>query len=171
MRVVVATNQDLKRKVARGKFREDLYYRLKVVEINLPPLRERLDDISLLVEHFLVMFNQKFDKKIKDISTNVWLMLNKHQWPGNVRELKNTLEHAFIRCNGTVIALNHLPPEFRALHRDGMASEPGIADQETEAIRRTLHKARWNKSRAADLLGISRRTMYRKMQKYGILFS
>ena len=168
VRVVAATNQDLKQKVALGEFREDLYYRLKVVEINLPPLRERLDDIPLLVEHFLAIFNRKFDKKIKDISTDVWIMFNRYRWPGNVRELKNTLEHAFIRCNDGIIALNHLPSEFGELHRDGAGSAPGDADQEAEAIRNSLHQARWNKSRAAELLGISRRTIYRKMQKYGI---
>jgi len=168
VRVVAATNQDLKQKVARGEFREDLYYRLKVVEINLPPLRERLDDIPLLVEHFLAIFNRKFDKKIKDISTDVWIMFNRYRWPGNVRELKNTIEHAFIRCNDGIIALNHLPSEFGELDRDGAGSAPGDADQEAEAIRNSLHQARWNKSRAAELLGISRRTIYRKMEKYGI---
>ena len=113
VRVVAATNQDLKEKVGRGEFREDLYYRLKVVEIHLPPLRERLDDIPHLVEHFLAVFNRKFNKKIKDVSNDVWTMFHHHPWPGNVRELKNTIEHAFIRCRDGVITLNHLPAEFR----------------------------------------------------------
>ena len=168
VRVVAATNQDLKEKVAEGEFREDLYYRLKVVEIHLPPLRERLDDIPHLVEHFLAFFNRKFDKKIKDISNEVWDLFNGHRWPGNVRELKNTLEYAFIRCRDGVITHDHLPAEFRERHRDAAGSAAEKSDQEAETIRRILQKARWNKSRAAGMLGISRRTIYRKMQKYGI---
>ena len=168
VRVVAATNQDLKEKVGRGEFREDLYYRLKVVEIHLPPLRERLDDIPHLVEHFVALFNRKFNKKIKDVSNDVWAMFHHHPWPGNVRELKNTIEHAFIRCRDGVITLNHLPAEFCKLHRDAAGSPAEKSDQEAETIRRILEKARWNKSRAAGMLGISRRTIYRKMQKYGI---
>ena len=171
VRIVTATNQDLARKVRRGEFREDLYYRLKVVEIHLPPLRERLDDIPLLVGHFLAAFNQKFEKKIKDLSTDVWTLFTHYHWPGNVRELKNTLEHAFIRCNESAITLDHLPPELRNVQQD--ESRPAYVDtkQEAEVIRRTLRKARWNKSRAAELLGISRRTIYRKMQKYDIPYA
>jgi transcriptional regulator with PAS, ATPase and Fis domain len=168
VRVVAATNQDLKEKVGRGEFREDLYYRLKVVEIHLPPLRERLDDIPHLVEHFLAVFNRKFNKKIKDVSNDVWTMFHHHPWPGNVRELKNTIEHAFIRCRNGVITLDHLPAEFRKRYRGAAASVPEDAEQEAETIRRILKKARWNKSRAAGMLGISRRTIYRKMEKYGI---
>ena len=171
VRVVAATNQDLKAKVAGGEFREDLYYRLKVVEIRLPPLRERTDDIPILVEHFLALFNRKFDKKIKDISTDVRAMFNRHRWPGNVRQLENTMEHAFIRCREEAIAVNHLPAEFRKLMGSTAGPVPVTEDQEAEAVRRALHKARWNKSRAAELLGISRRTIYRKMQKYGIALS
>jgi PAS domain S-box-containing protein len=171
VRIVAATNQDLAQKVRQGEFREDLYYRLKVVNIHLPPLRERLDDIPLLVEHFLAAFNQKFDKKIKDLSTDVWTLLTTHHWPGNVRELKNTLEHAFIRCNESVIAMDHLPVELCKFHHDGNGATNRSAGQEAEAIRHTLIKARWNKSRAAKLLGISRRTIYRKMQKYGIPYA
>jgi PAS domain S-box-containing protein len=171
VRIVAATNQDLAQKVRQGEFREDLYYRLKVVDIHLPPLRKRLDDIPLLVEHFLTAFNRKFDKKIKDLSTDVWALLTNHHWPGNVRELKNTLEHAFIRCNENVITMDHLPVELCSFHRDGHGVANRSAGQEAEAIRHTLIKARWNKSRAADLLGISRRTIYRKMQKYGIPYA
>ena len=171
VRVVAATNQDLQAKVANGEFREDLYYRLKVVEIRLPPLRERADDIPLLVEHFLALFNHKFGKTIKDISTDVWAMFNRHRWPGNVRELENTIEHAFIRCHEEAISVKHLPAEFRKLQGSADGSVSMTGDQEAEAIRRALHKVRWNKSRAAGLLGISRRTIYRKMQKYGIALS
>ena len=171
VRMVAATNRDLKEKVANREFREDLYYRLKVVEIKLPPLRERPEDIPILVKHFLALFNQKFDKKIKDISTEVWKILSSHRWPGNVRELENTIEHAFIHCREGVITVNQLPPEFRELQGSEAGAVPMTEDQEAEAIRRALRKALWNKSRAAELLGISRRTIYRKMQKYGIALS
>ncbi|MBW2483400.1 MAG: sigma 54-interacting transcriptional regulator, partial [Deltaproteobacteria bacterium] len=171
VRVVAATNRDLKQKLAGGDFREDLYYRLKVVEIKLPPLRERAEDIPILVEHFLALFNQKFKKKIKNISTDVWKMFGNYPWPGNVRELENTLEHAFICCHEGAITVNHLPAEFKKLQGSASDAVPMTEEQEAEAIRRTLRKARWNKSRAAELLGISRRTIYRKMQKYGIALS
>jgi len=171
VRVVAATNQDLNQKVAKGEFREDLYYRLKVVEIKLPPLRERPEDIPMLVEHFLALFNQKFNKKIKDISTDVWKMFSNYRWPGNVRELENTLEHAFICCHEGAITANELPPEYHQLQSSAAGAVPMTEEEEAEAIRRALRKARWNKSRAAGLLNISRRTIYRKMQKYGIALS
>jgi transcriptional regulator of acetoin/glycerol metabolism len=101
----------------------------------------------------------------------VWALFTTHHWPGNVRELKNALEHAFIRCNERVIAMDHLPVELCKFHRDGNGATNRSAGQEAEAIRHTLIKARWNKSRAAELLGISRRTIYRKMQKYGIPYA
>ncbi len=113
--------------VAGGKFREDLYYRLKVVEIQLPPLRERRDDIPLLVEHFLAVFNRKFGKKIKGVSTDVWTMFQNHHWPGNVRELENTLEHAFVRCHEAASSpWIHLPAEFRELHRAVPTGSPPV---------------------------------------------
>jgi len=168
VRVVAATNQDLKEKLASGEFREDLYYRLKVVEIKLPPLRERPGDIPILVEHFLALFNQKFNKKIRDITTDVWAMLNNYLWPGNVRELENTMEHAFIHCHEDAITASHMPAELRKLQGTAAGTERMTGDKEAGAIRRALRQAHWNKSRAAALLGISRRTIYRKMQKYGI---
>jgi len=171
VRVVAATNQDLNQKVAKGEFREDLYYRLKVVEIKLPPLRERPEDIPMLVEHFLALFNQKFNKKIKDISTDIWKMFSSYRWPGNVRELENTLEHAFICCHEGAITANQLPLEFHQLQSSATGAVPITGEEEAETIRQTLRKARWNKSKAAELLGISRRTIYRKMQKYGIALS
>jgi transcriptional regulator with PAS, ATPase and Fis domain len=171
VRVVAATNRDLNQRAADGDFREDLYYRLKVVEIKLPPLRERADDIPILVKHFLALFNQKFGKKIKDLSTDVWAMFNSYGWPGNVRELENTLEHAFICCHESVITVNDLPAEFKKLQGSAPNAVPMTEEEEADAIRRTLRKAHWNKSRAAELLGISRRTIYRKMQKYGIALS
>jgi DNA-binding NtrC family response regulator len=165
VRIVAATNQDLQKKVACGEFRQDLYYRLKVVEIHLPPLRERMDDIPLLANHFLAQFNKKFNKKIKGLSSDTWEALFCYHWPGNIRELQNTLEHAFIRCHQDVITLNNLPPEFYHSPKGVPDRESLTAEQEAAAIKTALEKTRWNKSKAADLLGISRRTIYRKMDK------
>jgi transcriptional regulator with PAS, ATPase and Fis domain len=167
VRIVTATNQNLQNKVASGEFRQDLYYRLKVVEINLPPLRERRDDIPLLANHFMAQFNTKFNKNIKGISSDTWKAFFSYPWPGNVRELENTLEHAFIRCHQDVITSDYLPHELRVRH-DPLPKRQNLSkDQEALALQQALQSARWNKSKAADLLGISRRTIYRKMEKFG----
>jgi two-component system, NtrC family, response regulator HydG len=168
VRVVAATNRDLVARVAAGEFREDLYYRLRVVQISLPPLRERKDDIPLLITHLIQKFNRRFDKKIKAISSDAERMLLRHAWPGNIRELENAIEHAFILCNQRVITLSHLPPEFRE-------QTPGTAvlssldrRSEAEAIEAALQKTDGNKAKAARLLSMSRRTFYRKIEKYNI---
>ena len=169
VRVVAATNRNLPEKVARGRFREDLYYRLKVIEIRLPPLRERRSDIPLLLEYFLKLFNRRFDKSIGGITTNAYKVLMNHNWPGNVRELENTLEQAFVRCQQGAITIDHLPPEMRDLAK-GLHSNPGYAGKHDEVgrIRLALKKTYWNKSKAARLLGMSRRTLYRKIAKHRI---
>lgn len=167
-RVVAATNQDLTQKVIQGEFREDLYYRLKIMEIDLPPLRRRRGDIPPLVDHFLNLFNRKLDKKIYDITIDVWKLLNAYHWPGNVRELRNIIEHAVVRCHEGVIGINHLPVELMRLDQRMQHPEGGNVEDEGQTIRQTLNQTRWNKSKAAELLGISRRTIYRKMQKYKI---
>ncbi len=166
VRIVTATNRDLKELIDQGKFRQDLYYRLKVVEVNLPPLRQRRDDIPLLLDHFLARFNQKFDKKIKGVSNEVWDFFMTYPWPGNIRELENTVEHGFIRCPDTIISLDHLPREIRKTVEDFSDRSTMSEEEEIATIRRALLKTMWNKSKAADLLGISRRTIYRKMEKY-----
>ena len=166
--MVAATNQDLQKKVQQGEFRQDLYYRLKVVEIWLPPLRERSGDIPLLIEHFLGKLNRKFDKKIKGLSTGVWQMFMAHHWPGNVRELLNALEHAFVRCREEVITRDHLPGDFHNPPGDFSASETNSEAHEGNAIRQALQQTWGNKTKAAQLLGMSRRTIYRKMKKHAI---
>ena len=113
VRVIASTNKDLKEKVRRGEFRQDLYYRLKVVEVSLPPLRERLEDLPLLVDHFCRSFNERFKKNIEGISSEVLSRFMDYPWPGNVRELEHVMEHAFVLCRGGVITLEHLPPEIR----------------------------------------------------------
>ena len=169
VRVITATNQDLKEKMIRNEFRSDLYYRLNVVEINIPPLRERLEDIPLLVDHFIGKFNKKFNKKISGTTTRCINNLANYNWPGNVRELKNALEHCFIRCPERVITASNLPayllPLNDHINREGISPE----EKEAQVIQQALHDSHWNKSKAAAKLGISRRTIYRKMQKYDLL--
>jgi PAS domain S-box-containing protein len=168
VRLVAATNRNLKNLVSEGRFRQDLYYRLKVVEIHLPPLRQRQEDIPLLVNHFLNIYNRKFDKQIKAIATDAWNILGNAPWPGNIRELANTLEYAFVCCPADLITTAHLPPDFLQQNTSGGLTASLNDDEEIEAIQRALEQAHWNKSKAADLLGISRRTMYRKMKKHGL---
>lgn len=163
VRVISATNQNLMDKVRQGSFREDLYYRLNVVKISIPPLRERLEDLELLTDHFLQKFSVKFDKRILSASSNVYTLLKAYNWPGNVRELEHTLEYACIMCRQEHLTADHLPPDF-AVHvttRDQQRNEDGIS---TDAIVQALEKAGGNKSKAARILGISRRTIYRKIE-------
>jgi len=168
VRLVAATNRDLQERVARGEFREDLYYRLKVVQIPVPPLRERRDDIPLLVEHFRRNFNRKFTKEIKGISSEVERMFLHYPWNGNVRELENLLEHSFVRCRQSVITAENLPPDFLRYFESHALSNDWNPEDEAGAIREALAQAGGNKTEAARLLGMSRRTIYRKLEKLGI---
>jgi len=168
VRVIAATNQDLAKKVKTGQFRKDLYYRLKVMELSLPPLRERKDDIPLLVSHCIKKLNKKLSKKIDGVSEAVQKIFMDYSWPGNVRELENTLEHAFIVCHHNTITLDHLPQNLTSLHdkRAHIPLDEGTVGQ--KAILEALEKAGWNKSKAARLLGVNVRTIYRKLEKFNI---
>jgi transcriptional regulator with PAS, ATPase and Fis domain len=166
VRVIAATNRDLRQKMLAGEFREDLFYRLNVVEIRMPPLRDRRGDIPLLVKHFLDLFNKKFEKNITSLSPDVNEILMKYPWPGNVRELKNTLEHAFVLCNRNVITAGDLPPDFAASSMAVSQAESNPAGVEERQILQALTLSSGNKSRAAKLLGISRRTLYRKIDQF-----
>jgi PAS domain S-box-containing protein len=168
VRLVAATNSDLQKRVADGEFREDLYYRLKVVQIHVPSLHERRDDIPLLVEHFRRNFNQKFGREIKGISSEVEQMFLSYPWPGNVRELENMLEHAFVRCRQSVITAENLPSDFRRYCESHALPADISPEDEAAAIRRALKQAGGNKTEAARLLSMSRRTIYRKLEKLGI---
>ncbi len=168
VRVVAATNRDLGERVASGEFREDLYYRLKVVEIPVPPLRERRDDIVLLAEHFRRNFNRKFGKEIKGISSEVERMFLDYPWHGNVRELENLLEHSFVRCRQSVITAEYLPPDFLRYFESRAISSDVNPEDEARAIRKALEQAGGNRTEAARLLGMSRRTIYRKLERLGI---
>ena len=169
IRIVAATNQDLKQKVSFGEFRKDLYYRLKVVEIQTPALRDRRSDIPLLIDHLLTKFNRIFARNIAGLSTDAYKAIMQHNWPGNVRELENAIEHAFVRCHQSIITVHHLPSEFAEKTQPLIADDiPAYVQQEAQRIRNILTVTSGNKSRAAQLLGISRRTIYRKIKQYSI---
>jgi PAS domain S-box-containing protein len=166
-RVIASTNRNLREKVKSGEFREDLYYRLNVVEIELPPMRERLEDIPLLVDHFCSMFETTFKKLINGISDEVMRIFINYPWPGNVRELEHAIEHAFVLCNDRVILPEHLPaymlgPALKTGTRD---NQPG---GEMELIIDILTQTDWNIAKAARMLSMSRPTLYRKMREHGI---
>jgi len=165
---LAATNRDLQERVAGGEFREDLYYRLKVVQLRVPPLRERRDDIPLLTEHFRRNFNSKFGKEIKGISSEVERMFLDYPWHGNVRELENLLEHSFVRCRQSVITVENLPPDFLQYFESHALTNDLNPEDEARAIRKALEQAGGNRTEAARLLGMSRRTIYRKLEKLGI---
>ncbi len=169
VRVIASTNKDLKEKVRKGEFREDLYYRLKVVEITLPPLRERLEDLPLLAEHFCHAFNERFKKNVEGVSSEVLSRFMDYHWPGNVRELEHVIERAFVLCRGGAITLEDLPAEIRNYERAWKAAAPKSRVKEpkgAQEILDTLNMTRWNKVRTARLLGISRQTVYRKIHEY-----
>ncbi len=165
VRVVTATNKDLRKKVTSGEFREDLYYRLKVVEINMPPLRENREDIPLLAKHFLEKFNRKLNKKIDSVSDEVMKVILDHTWPGNIRELEHTIEHAFVVCRQNIITVDDLPADLNETFSDGADSPGDNKNKESKAILLALEKTGWNISRAARLMGMSRPTIYRKIKE------
>ncbi|MBN1662122.1 MAG: sigma 54-interacting transcriptional regulator [Deltaproteobacteria bacterium] len=171
VRVVACTNKDLKEKVNNGEFRQDLYYRLKVMEIALPPLRDRLEDLLLLVDHFCRSFNEQFKKRIEGISDEVLRRFMDYAWPGNVRELQHAMEHAFVLCRGELITPEHLPAEIRDDEKmENVAKNRKRADtNDVQAILDALSAARWNKTKAAHFLGISRRTLHRKINEHNIM--
>jgi PAS domain S-box-containing protein len=168
VRLVAATNRDLRQQVASSVFREDLYYRLKVVQIHVPSLQERRDDIPFLVEHFRRIFNLKFGKEVKGISSEVEQMILNYPWPGNVRELENLLEHAFVRCRQNIITAEILPSDFLNYFASHALSSSPDPEDEARTIREALEQTGGNKSEAARRLGISRRTIYRKIEKLGL---
>jgi len=172
VRIISATNQDLMAKVRRGEFREDLFYRLKVMEIKVPPLKERRDDIPLLVGHFLEVFNKKFNKQIAGLAKEVETRFMEYDWPGNVRELMHVLEHAYVVCRGQLIELHDLPPEIKeALEPLETAMAHSVRRSTPlgrEEILAALEKVAGNKVKAAQLLGVSRQYLYQKLKDFHI---
>jgi len=177
IRLVAATNKDLRRMVESGRFREDLYYRLNVIAIEVPPLRQRLDDVPLLVDHFLSRFREKNQKLVTGISRPALEVLSRYHYPGNVRELENALERAVVLCRQPIVDVEDLPQEIRAggarLESAGHAGPPRLSfaigttldEIERTSIRETLHYTKGDKRLAAQLLGIATRTIYRKLDR------
>jgi DNA-binding NtrC family response regulator len=171
LRLVAATNKNLEELVKAGKFREDLFFRLRVVEIELPPLRERVGDIPLLAQSFLREFAKENGKAVNDFTVDALEALMHFSWPGNVRELRTAVEHAVVLCRGERIALRDLPPSVR---REGSASEARflqgkdltVKDAEKQLIMRALKETDGNRTRAAGKIGMSRRTFHRKLHEY-----
>jgi DNA-binding NtrC family response regulator len=173
VRIVAATNKDLKAEIEKGNFREDLYFRLNVVNIHVPPLRERKDDIPLLIAAFLREFAGENGKIIEGVSGKARAALYAYDWPGNVRELRNCLESAVVMTAGPVIGIEDLPPTLRQGNDEGWIRVPmGSTLEEAEkiVIRDTLSAQRGNKSKTADVLGIGRKTLHRKLAESGIGF-
>ncbi|MBN1798188.1 MAG: sigma-54-dependent Fis family transcriptional regulator [Spirochaetales bacterium] len=171
VRIISATNKNLKKEIEKNNFREDLYYRLNVVNIHIPPLRERKDDIPLLIATFLKEFTEENKKKIQGMDTKAGLILNQYSWPGNVRELRNCIESAVVMCKGAIITEDDLPPYLRATtEKDTIKLNTGITLQEAEKqiITLTLNQNGGNKSKTADILGIGRKTLHRKLNEYKI---
>jgi len=172
VRIIAATNEDLSLAVKEGKFREDLFYRLSVVPIHLPPLRERKEDIPFLVNHFLAKYNRKTKKRINKVNRDVMKALMEYDWPGNIRELENTIERAVVLSKN-----DEIQPEDLLYHGISSASsfltsvigkDKSLEEVEREYIKAVLTAHHWNKSRAAKILGIDRKTLLAKIKKYDI---
>jgi PAS domain S-box-containing protein len=174
VRIIAATNKDLSTLVSNGKFRDDLFYRLNVVKIDLPPLSQRREDIPLLIDAFIQKFNAKMGKQILGLSDQALRLLLKHDYPGNVRELENIIEHAFVLCAGNRIDLECLPRELTMRQEEpdsfvSLKEQNPFGKAEAEILKRILEKNRGNKVKAARELGISRATLWRKIKRYGLI--
>lgn len=175
-RVVAATNRDLQVEVKAGRFREDLYYRLNVLHLHIPPLRERREDIGLLIDHFLQRNNTRLGTKIRGIDSESRRLMAEYAWPGNVRELENTIERAMVLCEGEVISANDLPPRIKDV-QDPVQAQLASGDLsikkanriiEEILIRRALQRTKGNRTRAAEILEISHRALLYKIKNYNI---
>ena len=175
VRIIAATNQDLQELVDNGSFRRDLYFRLKVVTINLPTLRERKEDIPLLIDHFTRELSQIHSKQVKEVTPAVRAMLTKCDWPGNVRELRNWLESMVVVTRDDILDIDDLPDYVERPAASAQASVPSLppqgmslAEAEKDLIQRTLEAVQGNREEAAKVLGIGERTLYRKIDRYGL---
>ncbi|RAJ73748.1 DNA-binding NtrC family response regulator [Chitinophaga dinghuensis] len=170
IRIIAATNRNLQEEIEQGRFREDLYYRLNVFTISLPPLRERAEDIPTFAAHFLRYFAGKTNKQVLDMSPEFLQQLKTHQWRGNIRELKNTMERAVIITNHTTLTTDDLPMEFKLDKSPARQKQSNfdLAVMEKMHIKWVMEYVKGNKSRAARLMNIGLSTLYRKMEEYGI---
>ena len=173
-RVILATNEDLSKAVAEGRFRQDLYYRVNVINIELPALRERLSDIPLLAKHFLEEVCQESGRKVTGFSDDAMTALQRYRWPGNVRELQNVVERAVLLGKSDTIEVQDLPPQLAAEAPLSAHPEPGqglkqaMAAPEKQIILEVLERNSWNRQASAEELGINRTTLYKKMKRLGL---
>ncbi len=167
-RIIAATNQNLTKLVKAGTFREDLFYRINVIRLALPPLRDRKEDIPLLVDRFLDLFSSLKGKVISDIAPAALSILMNHDFPGNVRELQNVVEHAFVLCRGSIVTTDDLPEHLRPAVPQSQPDISQLAELEARLIESTLRKHGWNRGLAAEELGIHKSTLWRKMKRFGI---
>lgn len=167
VRIIVATHRDLKEEVALGRFRQDLYWRLNVFQITLPPLRQRVEDIGPIAEKFMAELNPVLGRKVRGLTPEALAILQRYHWPGNVRELRNVIERAMILARGEEIRPEHLPKEIRTptSPEEGLVS---LAEVEAAHIRRVLEACQGNLKQAAQILGIARSTLYEKLARYGL---
>jgi two-component system response regulator PilR (NtrC family) len=177
VRVVAATNRDLKQMVSDGRFQEDLYYRLNVIPIEIPPLRDRRDDIPTLVDHFVEKHRQRSGKRVDGVDPGVTEALGRYDWPGNVRELENVLERAATLCSGGIIDAGDLQLRPKVANTEvpipntvapGEKLGDALEDIERDAIVRALEQTRYNKTKAAQLLGMTFRSLRYRIKKLGI---
>ena len=167
VRVIAATNRDLVELMRQGKFREDLYYRLNIVNLHLPSLAERREDIPRLVDRFLRRFSAKMGRHVTGVSEGAMALLMAHDYPGNVRELENAIEHALVLCRGSVVEERHLPANLREQAPPRAPTAP-LESAEAQVIRVTLEEHGGNRAEAAKALGLHRTTLWRKMRRYGL---
>ena len=175
VRLIAATNRDLQKEMEESRFREDLYYRLNVIPIFVPPLRERKEDIPLLVEYFINLHREESGHEVKDVSSEALETLIRYEWPGNVRELANAIERAMVMGSGSKIRVEHLPHQLQMISKgdedngeDEAKNWPSLNQMEKSHILRTLERVNWNRAKAAELLDIHRNTLRRKISQYGI---
>jgi two-component system response regulator HydG len=171
VRILAATNKNLLKEVTNGSFREDLYYRLNVIPIQLPPLRKRPNDIPLLARHFLRRFADEQHKEIQDFSSEAMRRLLDYTWPGNVRELENSIEHTAVLAKRSTVEISDLPSAIRDAAPSCASGTPApgtIVENEKKLLQEVLEECDWNKKKAALQLGISRSTLYEKIKKYQI---
>ncbi|HEY7745870.1 MAG TPA: sigma 54-interacting transcriptional regulator, partial [Desulfuromonadales bacterium] len=166
VRIIAATNKDLRREIEKGNYREDLYYRLCVVPISLPPLRERKEDIPLLAEAFIQKFNAR-GERISEISSRGMALLMAYEWPGNIRELENAIEHAYVTSTTGRIERQFLPVSLHRAVVEAPRTEE-VGTDESQQIIRALETHRWRKHDVARQLGMSRTTLWRKMRQMGL---
>jgi PAS domain S-box-containing protein len=172
-RIIAATNKNLNEEILTGRFRKDLFYRINIINIHLPPLRERKDDLPLLVNHFIDHFNEIFGKTVRQFSSSAYGLITEYEWPGNIRELENVIEHCFILCNSDIIQIEHLPKSLResktkSAEKNSIQIKLNMMETEKEIILSALERNKWNRRQTAEDLKINPSTLWRKMKKLGI---